>query len=78
MNANALRAPGALAPEAPRRLLRLPEVIARTGLSRTSIYRAMGAGDFPRAVPLYRRGVAWPESEIETWINSRLAARGER
>ncbi|MCU0670974.1 MAG: AlpA family transcriptional regulator [Myxococcota bacterium] len=60
----------------PRRLLRLPEVIERTGLSRTSIYRAMQAGEFPRAVPLYRRGVAWPESEVEGWIASRLTARG--
>lgn len=60
-----------------RRLIRLPEVIDRTGLSRTSIYRAMNAGDFPRAVPLYRRGVAWDSGEVETWIESRLAARGQ-
>jgi prophage regulatory protein len=63
---------------APRRLLRLPEVIERTGLSRTSIYRAMQAGEFPRAVPLFRRGVAWPAEEVEGWIASRLDARGAR
>jgi prophage regulatory protein len=63
---------------APRRLIRLAEVIERTGLSRTSIYRAMASGEFPRAVPLYRRGVAWPVEEIDGWIASRLDARGTR
>lgn len=63
---------------APRRLIRLPEVIERTGLSRTSIYRAMASGEFPRAAPLYRRGVAWPAEEVDAWIASRLDARGPR
>jgi len=63
---------------ATRRLLRLPAVVSATGLSRTSIYRAMTAGDFPRAVPLGRRAVGWDAAEVEGWIASRLAARGAK
>jgi prophage regulatory protein len=58
------------------RLVRLPEVLGRTGLSRSSLYRMMAAGEFPRAAPLGRRGVGWPESEVSAWIASRMAARG--
>jgi prophage regulatory protein len=64
------------APTNSTRLLRLPQVCELTGLSRTSIYRAMGAGEFPRSVPLYRRGVAWAADEVEQWIASRLNSRG--
>lgn len=48
--------------------LRLPEVMARTSLSRRSIYRRMGEGTFPRSVPLGENSVAWRESEIVEWM----------
>lgn len=50
------------------RLVRLPEVKDRTGLSRTSIYRKMEAGEFPLAVKLSTNAVAWRETELERWI----------
>lgn len=50
------------------RLVRLPEVKDRTGLSRTSIYRKMDAGEFPLAVKLSTNAVAWRETELERWI----------
>lgn len=50
------------------RLVRLPEVKDRTGLSRTSIYRKMDAGEFPLAVKLSANAVAWRETELERWI----------
>ena len=50
---------------APTRILRLPEVMARTGLSRTTIYRWRVAGRFPQAVPLGTRCVGWIDSELE-------------
>jgi prophage regulatory protein len=59
----------------PRRLLRRPEVEARTGLSRSSIYERMADGSFPRQVPLSPGSVAWLEEEVEAWIGARLAAR---
>ena len=57
-----------------QRICRLPEVIARTGLPRSTIYELMLNGDFPLQVQLARRSVGWVESEIEDWIGSRINA----
>ena len=59
----------------PTRILRLPEVMARTGLSRTTIYRRRLAGRFPQAVSLGTRSVGWVESEVEAWLRERMARR---
>ena len=53
------------------RILRLPEVVRRTGLSATSVYRAIRAGTFPVQVKLGKRGVGWREGDVETWIEGR-------
>lgn len=58
----------------PTRLLRRPEVEARTGLSRSSIYQRMAEGRFPRPVPLGEHAVGWIESEIEEWVRKRVSA----
>jgi len=50
------------------RLIRLPEVLSRTGLSRTTIWRKMGNGQFPRSVQVSANIVAWYESDIAAWI----------
>ncbi len=55
-------------------LLRLPDVIARTGLSRSSIYQRIQEGGFPRQVPLGPQSVAWVEAEVEEWIAARIQA----
>lgn len=55
--------------------LRLPEVIARIGLSRSTIYELAARGEFPRQVKLGPRSSAWVEEEIATWIDRRLASR---
>ena len=60
-------------PYNPISLLRIPEVIQRTGLSRSTIYRMVDRGEFPRPVPLTSRTVAWSSSEIDRWIQERLA-----
>ena len=54
-----------------RKMLRRPEVERITGLSRSSIYAQMNSGTFPRPVRLSVRAVAWPEIEIEEWLQSR-------
>ena len=59
----------------PTRILRLPEVMARTGLSRTTIYRWRLAGRFPQPVRLGTRNVGWIESELEAWLRERMAER---
>jgi prophage regulatory protein len=56
------------------RLLRLPDVKALTGLGRSTIYLKMAKGEFPGAVKLGERAVAWPQADIERWIQDRVAA----
>ena len=68
-----------------KRFIRLPEVLSRTGYGRTSIYRKMEDGSFPRSVKLDgppinpeafdSRAVAWIEDEVEQWIESRIEER---
>lgn len=55
-------------------ILRLPTVKARTALSRSSIYKFVTAGTFPRPVQLGPRAVGWVESEVNEWIDRRIAA----
>ena len=59
-------------------VIRLPEVIKRTGLSRSSIYAYMSdTAKFPRSIRLGKRSVGWLEREISSWIESRAALRNE-
>ncbi len=57
------------------RIMRLPEVEAKTGLRKTAIYGLIGKGAFPRQISLTANQVGWVESEIDDWILSRMAAR---
>lgn len=54
-------------------LLRRPEVSRRTGLSRTTLYRLVQSKEFPAPRQLGARAVAWVESEVSAWIESRAA-----
>lgn len=54
------------------RLIRLPEVMNKTGLSRSSIYLKIGNGDFPQRVSIGDRAIAWVESEVDDWIISKV------
>ena len=68
-----------------KRFIRLPEVLSRTGYGRTTIYRKMEDGSFPRSVKLGgppidpnvfdSRAIAWIEDEVEQWIESRIDER---
>jgi prophage regulatory protein len=57
------------------RLIRIKEVIERTGLSRSTIYARAQAGEFPKPVPLGNSLSAWVESEVQEWIANRIRAR---
>jgi prophage regulatory protein len=59
----------------PQRILRLPEVKTLTGMSRSSIYLRISELLWPRPLPLGRRMVGWPESEIAAINAARI--RGE-
>ena len=54
------------------RILRRPEVEARTGLSRSTLYAMMAEGTFPKPVLLGKRAVGWTEGAISKWIESRI------
>lgn len=54
------------------RLLRLPDVKSRTGLSRSTIYSYISAGEFPKGIRLGARCIAWAESEIDSWIKRQI------
>ena len=60
-----------------QKLLRLPEVKATTGLSKSTIYARISEGNFPNQISLGPRLVVWVESDIQNWIAEQvLAARG--
>ena len=52
-------------------MLRAPEVMARTGLSRTTIWRRVRAGSFPAPIELGQNSIGWPAVEISAWLESR-------
>jgi prophage regulatory protein len=53
-------------------LLRLKEVMARTGLSKTRLYGMIKAGTFPANIPIGPRTTAWIESEVQDWIELQI------
>ena len=73
-------------PNQKHRFIRLPEVLSRTGYGRTSIYRKMEDGSFPKSLKLGgppkdpnefdSRAIAWIEDEVDQWIESRIEERG--
>lgn len=63
----------------PETLLRLPQVVARVSLSKSSIYEMLGRTPpaFPRPLKLSRRAVCWTNSSISNWIEERVKAGGQ-
>ena len=55
-------------------LLRLWQVCAQTGLSRSALYEQIKKGLFPKAVRISTRSVAWRSTDIDSWIGSRQHA----
>ena len=56
------------------RILRTPEVVKITGLSKTTIWRRVRSGDFPMPVKLGSlgtRSIGWYESQIREWLATR-------
>ena len=67
--------PGQISPAVSSiRLIRMPEVLALTGLSRSTIHRLRPDADFPRAVKITKTAIAFYEHEILEWIQSRKRA----
>ena len=58
-------------------IVKLPEVKVITGLSRSSIYKFIQDGSFPRQVPLGARAVGFFRHEVEQWLEGRAACRAQ-
>ena len=54
--------------------LRLSQVKEITCLSKSSIYRLMNKGDFPKQIALGARSVVWVRSQVEDWCSQKVAA----
>ena len=72
-------------PKTKHRFIRLSEVMSRTGYGRTSIYRKMKDGSFPKSLKLGgppkdpnefdSRAIAWIEEEVDQWVEDRIEDR---
>tara|TARA_R110001599_G_scaffold16344_37_gene66743 strand:+ start:648 stop:878 length:231 start_codon:yes stop_codon:yes gene_type:complete len=58
----------------PPTLLRIGEVIARTGLARSTVYQLIGQGQFPAPIPLHGRTRAFVASDVDAWVQARIDA----
>lgn len=58
-----------------RRVLRLPEVMKITGVGRSSLYKWISEGSFPRSFLLGSRAVGWFEGDVQIWLDSRVQSR---
>lgn len=56
------------------KLLRLPQVIDLTGRGRSALYADMADKKFPKQIKIGPRASAWLESDVQRWIDQRVAA----
>ena len=54
------------------KILRLKDVIAKTGLSRSHIYALLSAGKFPKPIKLSPRCIGFLESDIDNWLSEKI------
>lgn len=64
-------------PTKPGKLLRLPAVMERCALGRSSIYAGVKNGTFVTPVRLSARAVGWREDEIDRWVSERIKTGGQ-
>lgn len=57
---------------APTKVLRLPKVLEKIGISRSQLYRLINQGDFPKQYHLSVRTAVWAEAEIEAWLHKKM------
>jgi prophage regulatory protein len=54
----------------PSRILRLKAVLERTGLSRSTLYRKIQLGTFPKQLRISTRCAGWRESDVDGWLSN--------
>jgi prophage regulatory protein len=60
--------------ETPKQLVKRKKVEELTSLSKSSLYRLMSDGIFPKPIRLGSKSVAWLKSDVEAWIDDRISA----
>lgn len=60
------------------RVLRLAEVREKTGLARSTLYKYVHMGMFPRPIYLGGRSVGWIDSEVHEWLQEKQIERDMR
>jgi len=58
------------------KILRLKDVIAKTGLSRSTIYVLLSAGKFPKKIQLSPRCIGFLEADVDTWLYEKTFCNG--
>lgn len=59
----------------PATILRLSEVLRRTGFSRSTLYNRISKNEFPHQISLGGRAIGWLEREVSDWIGQRIRLR---
>jgi len=57
------------------KIIRLKQVMETTGLARSTIYKYITAGTFPKPVPLGGKSVGWVDEEIQEWVKGKIEER---
>jgi len=61
------------APQKPKRIIKIAEVINKTALCKSAVYALISKGEFPKQIPLGLRSVGWSEESVDQWIDERIA-----
>lgn len=61
-----------------KKIIRLPEVMAKVGLKKSAIYNMIRRGEFPVQIRLGLHASGWVESEIDDWVISRTETAATR
>lgn len=59
------------------KILKLPDVMRATALSRSSIYAFISKGAFPKPIKLGEKAVGWIEGEVSAWVATRASLRDQ-
>lgn len=62
-------------PPTPDRILRIGTVLDRTGLTRSTLYRKIKAGEFPSQIQISSNCVGWRESAVAAWLGNPMGYR---
>ncbi len=57
------------------KVLKLKTVIEKTTLCHSTIYKLISENNFPKPIDLTGRAVGWVDSEVDSWILSKIAQR---